>query len=120
MSTVAETLLRCVLGDETWEGLPEKAKQIFTANGPAIVAEERGGFLNVRVEQLAAIVQPTLLVSAEDSPPAFADVTNLMAAAMPSAKVAWVEGGHLIDPSHPAVLRFVDDVLALKEEPSIA
>jgi hypothetical protein len=35
-----------------------------------------------------------------------------MAAAMPSASVAWVEGGHLINPAHPAVLRFVDDVLA--------
>jgi hypothetical protein len=35
-----------------------------------------------------------------------------MADAMPSAKLEWVEGGHLINPAHPAVLRFVDDVLA--------
>ena len=43
-----------------------------------------------------------------------------MAAAMPSARVEWVEGGHLINPAHPAVLGFVDEVLALKEEPSTA
>jgi hypothetical protein len=36
-----------------------------------------------------------------------------MAGAMPSARVEWVEGGHLINPAHPAVLRFVDDVLGV-------
>ncbi len=39
MSTVAETFLRGVLGDAAWEGFPEPAKQMFTGNGPAIVAE---------------------------------------------------------------------------------
>lgn len=38
--------------------------------------------------------------------------TKLMASAMPSARVEWVEGGHLINPAHPAVLAFVDEVLA--------
>ena len=116
MSTVAETLLRKVLGDAGWEGLPEPAKQMFTANGPAIVAEERGGPLDVGADQLGTIVQPTLLVAAEDSPPAFAEVTHLVAAAMPSAMVEWVEGGHLINPAHPAVLAFIDEVLVQKEE----
>jgi len=112
VSTVAETSFRTILGDAGWEAMPEPAKQIFTANGPAIVAESRGGLLDVSGEQLATIVQPTLLVAGTDSPPAFADVTNLVAAAMPSAKVEWVEGGHLINPAHPAVLGFVDEVLA--------
>jgi pimeloyl-ACP methyl ester carboxylesterase len=62
MDTVAETLLRSVLGDATWEGLPEPAKQMFTANGPAIVAEFRGGFPDVSAEQLGTIVKPILLV----------------------------------------------------------
>ena len=88
-------------------------KQLFTANGLAIVAELRGGPLDVNAEQLGSIDQPTLLVAGEDSPPAFEDVTNLVAAAMPTAKVEWVEGGHLINPAHPAVLGFVDEVLAL-------
>ena len=112
MSSVGETFLRTVVGDETWEGFPEPAKQMFRANGPAIVAEMRGGSLNIDQDLLGTIGVPTLLVGGKDSPPAFAEVTNLMAGAMSSAKVEWVEGGHLINPAHPAVLRFVQDVLA--------
>jgi pimeloyl-ACP methyl ester carboxylesterase len=112
VDAVAEALLRAVLGDATWEGLPEEAKGMFTANGPAIVAEFRGGFLDAAPEELAAIDQPTLLVTAEDSPPAFAEATAALASAIPSARVARVAGGHLIDPAGPAVLAFVDEVLA--------
>jgi pimeloyl-ACP methyl ester carboxylesterase len=72
----------------------------------------RGGSLDVDRDLLGTIDHPTLLVAGKDSPPAFAEVTNLMADAMSSAKVEWVEGGHLVNPAHPAVLRFVDDVLA--------
>jgi pimeloyl-ACP methyl ester carboxylesterase len=127
MSTVGETMLSSVVGDAGWEGLPEQVKQIFTANGPAIVAEHRGGLLDVSAERLGTIVHPTLLVAGKDSPPAFAEVTNLMAEAMPEARIEWVEGGHVINPAHPAVLGFVDEVLArrapksrMKEEPSPA
>lgn len=111
MNTVAETLLRIVAGDATWEGFPEPAKQMLTANGPAIVAELRGGFLDITAEQLGTIDLPTLLVAAENSPPAFADVTTLMANAIPSARVASTEGGHLVRASDPAVLRSIDEVL---------
>jgi esterase len=111
ISTVAETLFRAVAGVAAWEGLPEEVKEELTSNGPAIVADERTGYLDVRAEQLDAIVQPTLFVAARDSPPAFAEVTNLVAKAIPSARVEWVEGGHLINPAHPAVLSFVADVL---------
>ena len=117
MNTVAETLHRNVLGDASWEAWPEPAKQMFTANGPAIVAELRGGPLDIGAKQLGSIVQPTLLVAGKDSPLAFAEATTLTAAAMPSAKIEWVEGGHLINPAHPAVLAFIDDVLAAKERP---
>jgi pimeloyl-ACP methyl ester carboxylesterase len=72
MSTVGETMLSGVVGDAGWEGLPEQVKQIFTANGPAIVAELRGGLLDVSAEELGTIVHPTLLVAGRDSPPAFA------------------------------------------------
>ena len=68
-----------------------------------------------------------VLVAGKDSPPAFTEVTNLMAEAMPEARVEWVEGGHVINPAHPAVLGFVDEVLArrtpktrMKAEPSTA
>ena len=112
MSTVGETLLRAVLGDAGWEELPEPVRRMFTANGPAIAAEVRGRLLDVSPEQLGTIVQPALLVAGKDSPPAFADATNLVASAIPGARVEWVEGGHLIDPAHPVVLGFVDEVLA--------
>ena len=120
MSSVAETLMCEVLGDGAWEAFPEPARQMFTGNCPAIVAEFRGGALDVSAEQLRTIAHPTLLVTAEGSPPAFAELTKLIAAAMPSARLERIVGGHAIDPAHPVVLAFVDEVLALKEEPSIA
>jgi hypothetical protein len=52
------------------------------------------------------------VVGARGSGPEFAEATELTAEAMPSARVAWVECGRLIDTAHPAVLAFVDDVLA--------
>jgi pimeloyl-ACP methyl ester carboxylesterase len=112
IGTVAETLFRAVAGDPGWERLPEETKQELAANGPAVLADERGGYLEVSAEQLGTIVQPTLLVAAKDSPPAFTEVTSLVAQAMPSARIEWVAGGHLIDPAHPAVLSFVDELLA--------
>lgn len=112
VGTVAETMFRNVLGDAGWARLPESAKDVFVANGPAIVAEARGGSLEVIADELATIVQPTLVVAGRDSPPAFREVTNLLAEAIPSSRVEWVEGGHLINPAHPAVLGFVEEVLA--------
>ncbi|MGH3006411.1 MAG: hypothetical protein ACRDOS_11050 [Gaiellaceae bacterium] len=41
---------------------------------------------------------------------------DLVARAMPSANVEWVEGGRLIDPP-PAVLGFVDEVLHRRSRP---
>ena len=95
-----------------------EARQIFTDNGPAIIAEVRGGFLDVSAEQLRAIAQPTLLVGGKDSRPAFIDVTNVMAQAMPQARMVWIDGGHLINPAHPAVLAFAGEVLARRVEQS--
>jgi len=115
MDTVAETLVRSVLGDAGWEGLPEPAKEILTANGPAIVAELRGGYPDVTAAELGTIDQPTLLVGGKDSLLDYAEVMKLTAAATPSARVEWVEGGHAINPAHPVVLAFVDDVLARHE-----
>jgi pimeloyl-ACP methyl ester carboxylesterase len=112
MSSVAETLFRAVAGDAGWDGLSQSVKEELSANGSAILADERHGYLDVSAEQLGTIDQPTLLVAAKDSPPAFAEVTSLMVQAMPSARVEWVEGGHLVNPAHPAVLSFVDELRA--------
>jgi len=115
VSTVGETLLRSVLGDGVWEELPELVRETFTANGPAIVAELRGGYPDVTAAELGTIDQPTLLVGGKDSLLDYAEVMKLTAAATPSARVEWVEGGHAINPAHPVVLAFVDDVLARHE-----
>jgi pimeloyl-ACP methyl ester carboxylesterase len=112
VDTVGEAMIDGVLGDGAWAAFPEAAKQVFSENGAAIVAEHRGGLLEVTEAELGSITQPTLIVGAVDSGPELADATRLLAAAVPAATVEWVEGGHLIHPSHPAILRFVDDVLA--------
>jgi len=113
MDSVGETVILAVAGPGAWEGLPEPVQEMLTANGPAIVAELRGGYPELTAEQLATIDQPTLLVVAKESlQPGFEEVTSAMVAAMPSARVEWVEGGHLVDPAHPAVLALVDKVLA--------
>jgi len=112
VATVGETMLRTVIGDAGWEGMPQAVRQVFTDNGPAIVAEERGGLLEVTAEELGSIGCPTLIVGATASPPEFADATRMTAEAMPAARVEWVGGGHLIDPGGPIVLAFVDEVLA--------
>jgi pimeloyl-ACP methyl ester carboxylesterase len=114
MATVGETLIRGVAGAGAWEELSVEARRIFTDNGPAIIAELHGGILDISVEQLRSIAQPTLLVGGKDSLPAFIDVTNVMAQAMPQARVEWIDGGHIIDPAHPAVLAFVGEVLGRK------
>ena len=110
-ATVGEVFLREVLGDASWEALPDAVRDVFIANSPAILAEERGGLLDASAAELGTIDVPTLIVGARDSGPEFAEATELTAKAMPTARVEWVEGGHLIDASHPAVLAFVDDVL---------
>jgi pimeloyl-ACP methyl ester carboxylesterase len=116
----AEALMREVLGDAGWQGVPRDVKEILVGNGPALVAEIRGGYPDVTVEQLAAIEQPTLFVGANDSVFDYRETADVLAAAMPAVRVEWVEGGHAIDPAHPVVLDFVDEVVAPKEEPSIA
>jgi pimeloyl-ACP methyl ester carboxylesterase len=110
-SSVAETFLRVVLGDEAWEGMPRRARETFTANGQAILAELRGGSFSASEEDLGRISVPTMLVAGEDSPEMFGRVTERMAAAIPGSRLDRVPGGHLIDPAGPGVLAFVRSVL---------
>lgn len=110
--SVAETFLRGVVGDSAWEAFPPRAKQMFIDNGPAILAEFRGPWLEATETDLARISVPTLLVAGEDSPEPFGRVTARMAAAIPGSQVELVGGGHFIDPGEPAVVAFVRSVLA--------
>jgi pimeloyl-ACP methyl ester carboxylesterase len=101
-----------VLGEAGWERLPEAVKRILTDNGPALLAELQAGYPEVTVEQLAAIGKPILFVGGKDSAFDYRETADAVAAAVPGARVEWVEGGHAIDPAHPVVLAFVDEVLA--------
>ena len=115
VETVAETLIRDVLGDDSWEAFPVQISQMFTDNGPAILAELNGGSLEVDSAALATIEQPTLLVAGADSPEGFRQVTEVTAAAIPNARTVLVEGGHLLNPAHPAVITFIEETLAAGE-----
>ena len=111
VGAVGETWFREVLGDDAWDTVPDDVRRVFVDNGPAILAEERGGLLDVDAAQLGTIAKPTLVVGARASGPGFAEATELTAGAIPGARLAWVEGGHLIDPADPVVRAFVDEVL---------
>ncbi|MEX1141382.1 MAG: alpha/beta hydrolase [Thermoleophilaceae bacterium] len=108
---LGETLVRAVMGNDTWSSLPEQARQVISDNGPAALADLEGDWLDVDAAALAAIEQPALLVGASDSDPVLRDPNDAMAAAVPNARTATVEGGHLVDPAHPVVTAFVQEVL---------
>ena len=111
VSSVAETFLRRVLGDEQWGSFPDQLRQMFVNNSPAILAEFRGPWLEATATDLARIEVPTLLLAGEGSPLAFRRVTERMAAAIPNSRTFLVGGGHFIDPGEPEVLKFVGEVL---------
>lgn len=110
----AENVIRAALGDQAWEAMPGTLKDMFTATSPAVLAEIRGVGLDLSdkqpeldAEELAQLRQPTLLVSAEDSPEVLRLVNSRLAVALPHSESVLVTGGHLINPAHPAVLEFV-------------
>jgi pimeloyl-ACP methyl ester carboxylesterase len=105
---VGETMIEGALGAGTWNALPAEVREMFTDNGPASLAEIEGGAGELDEQALSTIEQPTLLVSAADSPEAFRRVSDRLAALLPNAEEVRVEGGHVIDPAHPEVLRFVE------------
>lgn len=112
LSTVAEAMLRSVLGDGQWESLPGEYQAMFADNSPAVLAEVRGPRLDVASADLAAIRVPVLLVAGESSLPEFRRINERLAAAIPDTRSVLVGGGHLIDPGEPSVLRFIGEVLA--------
>ena len=105
-----EILCRSVLGEETWNAFPEEVQQIFRDNGPAVLAELNGAWTDPDIEALSRLTQPTLLVSAYGSPPAFRAADDALAARLPGSRRVLVPGGHLVHPAGPAVLRFLDEI----------
>jgi pimeloyl-ACP methyl ester carboxylesterase len=100
-----------VAGDDAWDSFSSELQEMFTMNGPAIAAEFRGRWLEMSEDELRSITQPTLVVSAKDSPDAFRRVSSRMAELLPNSETVRVEGGHLVDAAHPDVLEFIDRVI---------
>ncbi len=118
-ASAAEVVVREALGDGAWESFPAELQELFADGSPAVLAEIRGRGLDLSEdplvlsdEDLAGIAQPTLLVSAKDSPDILGRVNDRLADALPNAEKVLVTGGHLIHPAHPSVLEFIDRILA--------
>jgi esterase len=109
---VAEALICEVAGERAWRSLPAELRQAMTDNGPAILAELHGEWwLQADAAALARLEQPTLLVTAADSPPTLREPTEALAAVLPNARTVVVGGGHLIDPAGPEILAFLQRAL---------
>jgi esterase len=113
VDAVGEAVLREVLG--AWEELPEAYRTVFTENGPALLAEIRGG---ERTDNalLSGLEAPTLVVAVEDSPEPLRQATEALQRALPSARGILVGGGRAIDPAGPEIRAFVAEVLAARAE----
>jgi esterase len=108
VDVVGEVVLRDVFG--AWEELPERWREVVTVNGPALLAEVRGGETtdNARLGELRV---PTLVVTAEASPEPIRRGSEALARALPQARSVRVGGGHVIDPAGPEVLAFVSEII---------
>ena len=111
VDAVPEALVTEVAGSDAWRAFPDDVRSAVAGNGPAVLAELAGEWwLEADAAELAAIEQPTLLMMAADSPPEFHEAAEALAAAIPGARLALVEGGHLIDPAAAEVLAFIEEL----------
>lgn len=106
---IGETVIREVFG--AWEELPSQWREVFTTNGPALLAELRGGE-RIDNDRLSTLAVPTLVVTAEGSPDPIRRASEALADALPHAQHTQVGGDHAIDPGGPDVSRFVAEIVA--------
>lgn len=106
---IGEAVMREVFG--AWEELPDSWREIFTTNGAALLAELRGGEIT-DTGALDTLRAPTLVVTAEESPPAVRRASEALGRAIPHARAVQVGGGHAIDPAGDDVIAFVREVSA--------
>jgi pimeloyl-ACP methyl ester carboxylesterase len=104
---VGEVVMGEVFG--AWDELPHAWRDVFTRNGPALLAELRGGERtdNDRFGELAV---PALVVTAEASPDPIRRCSEALGRALPGARSAAVGGDHAIDPAGPDVLQLVAEL----------
>lgn len=109
VDAVGEAVAREVFG--AWDQLPPEIREIFSANGQALLAEVRGGETTDN-ERLSELDVPALVVTADDSPEPLRSASQALARALPGARTVSVAGGHAIDPAGREVLAFVAEILA--------
>jgi pimeloyl-ACP methyl ester carboxylesterase len=102
----AERFMRRMIGDERWEGLPQRTRDQRRAEGPALVAELRAirapAPAPYDVTQLAV---PVLAAHGSESRPHHQETARALAAAAPLGTLAVVEGaGHGVHLTHPAAV----------------
>lgn len=112
---VGEAALREILG--AWEELPEVWREVFTANGPALLAEVRGEERISDDLDLGALEVPALVVTAEASPDPVQRGSEALAAALPDVRPVRVGGGHAIDPAGAEVRAFVFELVEGRDAP---
>jgi pimeloyl-ACP methyl ester carboxylesterase len=101
---VGEAVMREVFG--TWDGLPAPFREVFTANGQALLAEVRGTE-STDLARLVDLDVPALVVTAAASPEPIRRGSEALGRAIPGARSVHVGGDHAIDPAGPAVVEFV-------------
>jgi pimeloyl-ACP methyl ester carboxylesterase len=90
-------------GPGAWGQLPPELRQTFIANAPTFLDELRDPeATTMTVAGLAQFSHPALLTQGEQSPPMFARILDIVAAAMPRAERRTLPGaGHAPHVSHP-------------------
>lgn len=109
VDAVGEVVLRDVFG--AWDELPALWRDVFTANGQALLAEIRGGERLGDDSGLAELEVPVLVVTADDSPDPIRRGSEALGEAIRRSRTARVGGGHAIDPAGPEVAAFVRELL---------
>lgn len=110
LEVAGEVVLREVFG--AWEELPAIWREVFTANGQALLEEIRGGERLSDDLELRELAVPALVVTADASPDPIQRGSEALARAIPRARSVRVGGDHAIDPAGPEVLAFVSETLA--------
>lgn len=101
---VGEAVMREVFG--AWEELPDSWREIFTTNGPSLLAELRGSE-TLELERIGELQVPALVLTADESPEPIRLASEELGRTLPGARSVQVGGGHAIDPAGTEVLAFV-------------
>jgi pimeloyl-ACP methyl ester carboxylesterase len=106
----AERFMRRMIGDERWEGLPERTRAQRRAEGPALVAEMRSIRPPASAPYDAAGLEvPVIAACGSDSRPHHQETARVLAATTARGELQVVDGAaHGVHLSHPpAVVELV-------------